>query len=476
MVFAVRETEEPAADRAPGTGRAPAGQRRRRGTARVGGALAARSPGPGPRPGRVPRQSAGSPGAAAGPDGDGAGLRGRRGERSGALVNRLEQRFVRRLRLLPRQARQLLLAAAAEPVGDVTVLWRAAEQLGIGTDAATAAEAAGLIELDDRVRFRHPLVRSAVYRSATPAERREVHPALAEVTDPDIDPDRRAWHRARAAVATDEAVAAELERAADRARSSGGLASAAAFLEAAAALTPDRARRARRSLDAAQAKATAGAFEEALSLLAAAQAGPLDEAGRARIDLLQRPDRRQLDLLGTRPSRCCWPPRAGSSRSTGSSPGRPTWRRCPPLCPPGGWPRDLPRPCARWRRRRARRPRRSSQQDRSAARRGWPCCTPTGTRHRHRCCTARCRRSAAKTSRWTRRSTAPGSRRSAAADLWDDVHWDAAEPATSRRHPQGGCPQPASRRAHQPRHLRDPQREPGRRRVPARGAAAGWPR
>lgn len=203
------------------------------------------------------------------------------------LVNRLEQGFVRQLGLLPRQSRTLLLAAAAEPVGDATVLWRAAERLGIRTDAATATEAAGLIELGDGVRFRHPLVRSAVYRSATPAERREVHHALAAVTDPDLDPDRRAWHRARAVVGTDETVAAELEGAAQRALSYGGLAAAAAFLETAAALTPDRARRARRSLAAAQAEAPAGAFEEALSLLAAAQAGPLDEAGQARIDLLR---------------------------------------------------------------------------------------------------------------------------------------------------------------------------------------------
>lgn len=202
------------------------------------------------------------------------------------LVNRIEQGFVRQLGLLPPQSRRLLLAAATEPVGDVTVLWRAAEQLGIGTDAATPAEAAGLIELGHSVRFRHPLVRSAAYRSATPAERRQVHRALADVTDPRADPDRRAWHRAHAVVGTDETVAAELDAAARRAHASGGLAAAAAFLGAAAALTPDRARRAQRSLDAAQAEATAGAFEEALHLLAVARAGPLDEAGRARLDLL----------------------------------------------------------------------------------------------------------------------------------------------------------------------------------------------
>ena len=118
------------------------------------------------------------------------------------LVQRLEQGFLRQAgAACPRQSRRLLLAAAAEPVGDVPLLWRAVQRLGIRPEAAGAAEAAGLIELRDRARFRHPLVRSAVYRSATPAERREVHRALADATDPDVDPDRRAWHRARAAAA-----------------------------------------------------------------------------------------------------------------------------------------------------------------------------------------------------------------------------------------------------------------------------------
>jgi DNA-binding CsgD family transcriptional regulator len=203
------------------------------------------------------------------------------------LISRLEQGFMHQLTALPRPSRQLLLAAAAEPVGDLSLLWRAAERLGIGVEAATAAESAGLIELSDQVRFRHPLVRSAIYRAAKPAERREVHWALADATSPEIDPDRRAWHRARAALAPDEEVAAELERSAGRALSLGGLAAAAAFLETAAALTPDPARRAQRSLDAGQAKVTAGLFGEALSLLGAAEARPLDEAGRARVDLLR---------------------------------------------------------------------------------------------------------------------------------------------------------------------------------------------
>ena len=210
------------------------------------------------------------------------------GARSAApLAGRLEGSFITQLRSLPPPSRQFLLVAAAEPVGDVPLLWRVAQRLGIGAAAATSAEAAGLIEFRDRVRFRHPLVRSAVYRSATAAERRAVHEALADVTDPGLDPDRRAWHRACAAVGPDEQVAAELERSADRSVSLGGVAAAAAFFEEAAALTPDPARRARRSLAAAQAKATAGAFGSALALLAEAEAGPLDEAGRARIDLLR---------------------------------------------------------------------------------------------------------------------------------------------------------------------------------------------
>src|SRR5919112_350519 len=201
------------------------------------------------------------------------------------LVQRLEQGFLRQAAPLPQQSLRLLLTAAAEPVGDVQLLWRAAERLGIGSGAA--AEASGLIELRDRVRFRHPLVRSAVYRSATPAERREVHRALADVTDPEVDPDRRAWHRSRAAVGPDEDTAAELERSAGRAFSHGGLAAAAAFLEQAAALTPDPARRAGRSLDAAQAKVHAGALDDASALLATADGGPLGDAGRARVDLLR---------------------------------------------------------------------------------------------------------------------------------------------------------------------------------------------
>jgi len=165
----------------------------------------------------------------------------------------------------------------------VSLLWRAAAVLGIDADAAAPAEADGLIELGPRVRFRHPLARSAAYRAAAMRERQEIHRALAEVTDPSADPDRRAWHRAQAAVEPDETVAGELERSADRAQGRGGIAAAAAFLERASELTPDPARRAARALAAAQAKFEAGDANAAYELLAAAEIGPLDELQRARL-------------------------------------------------------------------------------------------------------------------------------------------------------------------------------------------------
>jgi DNA-binding CsgD family transcriptional regulator len=203
------------------------------------------------------------------------------------LAGRIEESFGRRLGPLPAETRRLVLIAAAEPVGDPVLLWRAAEQLGIAADAAAPAAAAGLLEFGARVRFRHPLVRSAVYRAASEEERRTVHRALAQSTDPEVDPDRHAWHRAQAAPGPDEDVAAELERSAGRAQARGGLAAAAAFLERAAALTPDPARRVGRALAAARAKHQAGARDAALSLLANAEAGPLDELQRARADLLR---------------------------------------------------------------------------------------------------------------------------------------------------------------------------------------------
>jgi DNA-binding CsgD family transcriptional regulator len=203
------------------------------------------------------------------------------------LADRIEQSFLRRVRSLPPDSQRLLLTAAAEPVGDVTLLWRAAERLAVGPDAVAPAEAAGLIEFGGRVRFRHPLVRSAIYRAAAPSERWEVHRALAEATDPEADPDRRAWHRAHAAARLDEAVAGELERSADRAQRRGGVAAMAAFLARAAELTPDPGRRGTRALVAAQAKLEAGAPEAAHSLVATAELTPLDELQRARLQRLR---------------------------------------------------------------------------------------------------------------------------------------------------------------------------------------------
>jgi hypothetical protein len=221
-------------------------------------------------PGLAPAERAGASGVRAAP----------------GLLRRLEDSFGQRLGGLPAATQRLLLVAAAEPTGDPVLVWRAAGRLGIGMEAAAPAEAAGLLAIGARVTFRHPLVRSAAYRSASAGERRAAHRALAEATDPRAGPDRRAWHRAQAAAELDEEVAAELERSASRAQARGGFAAAAAFLERSAALTPGPARRADRALAAAQATSQAGAFDAALGLLAAAEAGPLDELQRAQAALL----------------------------------------------------------------------------------------------------------------------------------------------------------------------------------------------
>jgi DNA-binding CsgD family transcriptional regulator len=214
------------------------------------------------------------------------------------MASRVEETFVERVRSLPRETQRLLLVAAAEPVGDVSLLWRAAERLGIRGSAGRPAEEAALIELGIRVRFRHPLVRSAAYRAAPFSDRQEVHRALAETTDPDTDPDRRAWHRAQAVAGTDEAVAEDLECSADRAQARGGAAAAAAFLTRAVELTPDPARRGRRAVAAAQAKFDAAASDEALALLATAELAPLDELQLARLERL----RAQIAFARTRGS------------------------------------------------------------------------------------------------------------------------------------------------------------------------------
>jgi DNA-binding CsgD family transcriptional regulator len=203
------------------------------------------------------------------------------------LTGRIEDSFRRRLALLPAATQRLLLLAAAEPTGDPALLWRAAGSLGISADAVSPAEADGLLAVGARVTFRHPLVRSAVYQAAPAVDRRLAHRALAEVTDPDIDPDRRAWHRAQAAARADEDIAAELERSAGRAQARGGFSAAAAFLERATGLTPDPARRGARALAAARAKFDAAMPGQADELLAIAEMSPIDELQRARADVLR---------------------------------------------------------------------------------------------------------------------------------------------------------------------------------------------
>jgi len=203
------------------------------------------------------------------------------------LTGQIEESFLRRLEGLPDDTRRLLLVAAAEPVGDPLLLWRACERLWIPPAAAEAAAAEGLVAIGHRVTFRHPLVRSAVYRAATVKDRHAVHLALAEATDRENDPDRRAWHLAAAAAGPDEQVALELESSAGRAQARGGLLAAAAFLQRAVALTQDPAKRADRALAAAEASFQGGEFNAALGLAATAETGPLDEFQHARVAVLR---------------------------------------------------------------------------------------------------------------------------------------------------------------------------------------------
>ena len=203
------------------------------------------------------------------------------------VPSRLEERYLQRVLELPDATQRLMLLAASEPLGDAALLWQAAERLSIDPAALVPARQAGLLDIDDRVRFHHPLVRSAVYRAASADERRYVHDALAEVSDPEIASDRRAWHRALATGEPDEAVAVDLERSAERAQNRGGLAAAAALLERATALTPDPALQAGRALAAAEVSLPAGDFAAAQRLLATAESGPLDDFQRARATLLR---------------------------------------------------------------------------------------------------------------------------------------------------------------------------------------------
>ena len=206
---------------------------------------------------------------------------------AGDVPRRLEEQYAHRLRELPDHAQRLILLAAADPVGDATLVLRAAQVLGLDTKAVDLAAEAGLLNIGAYARFRHPLVRSAAYRAAAAEDRRAAHGALAEVTDPEADPDRRAWHRAHATAGPDEEVAADLISSADRALRRGGVAAAAAFWERAVALTPGPGERASRALAAAEAKYAAGDFEAVQALLAVADVGPLSELGRAHVQWMR---------------------------------------------------------------------------------------------------------------------------------------------------------------------------------------------
>jgi len=207
--------------------------------------------------------------------------------RDRSLSGRIEESFLHRVETLPEATWLVVLIAAAEPVGDPALVWRAAGRLGLSPDAMASAEADGLLTIDGRVVFRHPLVRSAVYGAASASDRRKVHGALAAVTDSGRDPDRRAWHLAQAVVGPDEEVAAELERSAGRAQGRGGLTAAAAFLKRAVELSLDPEPQARRALAAAQAMYLAGAPDAARRLLATAEAGPLGDLERAQADMIR---------------------------------------------------------------------------------------------------------------------------------------------------------------------------------------------
>jgi DNA-binding CsgD family transcriptional regulator len=205
----------------------------------------------------------------------------------GALVPGIPGSLPDQLRALPAQGRLLLLAAAAEPTGDPALLQRAARRLGIAAEAELPVAETGLVTLGTRVVFADPVVRSAIYHSAPVHDRRAAHHALAQAVHPQAEPDRRAWHQSQALGEPEEEAAAELERTAARAEARGGLAARAAFLERAALLTPQPARRSARTLDAAAVMLTAGEAGNAAKLLDLAEAGILDDHRHARAVLLR---------------------------------------------------------------------------------------------------------------------------------------------------------------------------------------------
>ena len=205
----------------------------------------------------------------------------------GHLQGRLQDHYLRRVRVLPGPAQKLMLLAAADPTGDATLLWRAAQTLGLGPDAAAAADEEQLLNIGSQVRFRHPLVRSAAYVAGSPEDRRAAHLTLARATDAQTDPERRVWHLAAATAGPDEDVAAALEQAAAKIQARAGVGASAAFLQRSVALTAEPGRRADRALAAALANLHAGAFDIALGLLARAEAHAVDDLQRARVEQLR---------------------------------------------------------------------------------------------------------------------------------------------------------------------------------------------
>jgi DNA-binding CsgD family transcriptional regulator/tetratricopeptide (TPR) repeat protein len=198
----------------------------------------------------------------------------------------MEEHYTRRIRALSEPTQQLLLLAAADPSADATLLWRAAEMLGIPRSAAVAAESEQLVEIGSQVRFRHPLVRSAAYASGAPDDRCAAHAALAEAIDAEVDPERRVWHLAAAATGPDDVIASQLEHAAVAAQARAGLAGAAALLQRSVELTSDSERRADRALAAAQAHLHAGSLDAAMALMAEARALAIDDVQRGRVERL----------------------------------------------------------------------------------------------------------------------------------------------------------------------------------------------
>jgi hypothetical protein len=260
----------------------------------------------------------------------------------GPLTSRIEQSFVRQIEPLPSDTRLLLLTAAAEPLGDATLLWRAAGLLGLGADPAAAAVGTGLIEFGARVQFRHPLVRSAVYRSASAVDRQRVHRALADVTDQEIDPDRRAWHRAQSTTSPDEQVAADLENSASRAQARGGLLAAAAFLEQAAVLTP--------SSQPHGPSATRALWTRPCACSRPSKPVPRTTGAAPRSSTCAATSP-STSVASPRRHPCCSTRPSDSPRSTPTWPAKPIWKRCPRRSGParrwptqhGAHPRHAPR-------------------------------------------------------------------------------------------------------------------------------------